>query len=147
MRRLTALIASLIITIVFIGYAEAKTVTFKLDPSDPHWVKKVDPSGVLQDLGYAWKSSSTTVDTRPEIYFKLPEVSSSKGILTFTWSKEESPDYIGWDSVEGVTPTPTPTPTPTTPAPTPTKPIPGFEVAYALAGLVALAYMLGRRCS
>ena len=42
----------------------------------------------------------------------------------------------------------TPTPTPTTPAPTPTetpKPTPGFEAVLAIAGLLAIAYLLRRR--
>ena len=89
-----------VIMLLATAIGEAKTVYFKLDPSDPHWVKKEDPEGLLQDLGYAWKSNGVAGQIRPEIYFKLPEVSSSKGILTFTWSKEESPDYIGWDSLE-----------------------------------------------
>jgi PGF-CTERM protein len=45
------------------------------------------------------------------------------------------------------TPTPviTPTPTPTaTPTPTPT-PTPGFEVVFALAGLMGVAYLLARK--
>jgi len=42
--------------------------------------------------------------------------------------------------VEEVSPTPTPTPTPT-------MPTPGFEAVFALCGLIALAYLLGRRCS
>lgn len=43
------------------------------------------------------------------------------------------------------TPTPTtPTPTPTTPTPTPTTPTPGFEVIFAIAGLLAIAYLLRR---
>ena len=45
-----------------------------------------------------------------------------------------------------VTPTPTtPTPTPTTPPPTTTTPTPGFEAVFAIAGLLAIAYLLRRR--
>ncbi|ADB58878.1 PGF-CTERM sorting domain-containing protein [Archaeoglobus profundus] len=46
------------------------------------------------------------------------------------------------------TPTPTPTtttPTPTTPPPTTTTPTPGFEAVFAIAGLLAIAYLLRRR--
>ena len=47
------------------------------------------------------------------------------------------------------TPTVTPTPTPPTPVPTP-SPIPtpkpfGFEVGFAIAGLLAVAYLVLRR--
>ena len=187
-----------------VGCVDAKTVQFRLDPSDPHWVKKVDPNGWLKDLGYAWKATSVGKGTRPEIWFKLPEVSTSSGTLRFKWSKD-IPGSYGWDSlelyaskdgatwtkiwqspywgyvgpvevtavvpagytqlkfklvdgdldfetitlykdmsvtIEGATPTPTPSPSPTMP-----KPTPGFEAVFALAGLIALAYLLGRRCS
>jgi hypothetical protein len=43
--------------------------------------------------------------------------------------------------IEGEEPTPTPTPTPTTPTPTP----PAFEAIFAIAGLLAVAYLLRRR--
>ena len=44
------------------------------------------------------------------------------------------------------TPTETPTPTPTeTPTPTPTPKQPGFEAIFAIAGLLAVAYLLRRR--
>ncbi|MEM0202383.1 MAG: PGF-CTERM sorting domain-containing protein [Archaeoglobaceae archaeon] len=44
------------------------------------------------------------------------------------------------------TPTPTPTTPPPTPTPTPTpKPTPGFEAIFAIAGLLAIAYLLRRR--
>ena len=51
------------------------------------------------------------------------------------------------------TPTPTPTPTPITPKhvtptptiSTPTPETPGFEAIFAIAGLLAIAYLLGRR--
>jgi len=44
------------------------------------------------------------------------------------------------------TPTPTPTATPTpTPTPTPKKKTPGFEAVFAIAGLIAVAYLLRRR--
>ena len=49
------------------------------------------------------------------------------------------------------TPTPTPSPTPAvsppvTPTPTPTPTPPGFEVVFAIAGLLAVAYILRRGC-
>jgi PGF-CTERM protein len=45
-----------------------------------------------------------------------------------------------------VMPTPTPTPTPTaTPTPTPTPKAPGFEAIFAIAGLLAIAYVVLRR--
>ncbi|MEM0350717.1 MAG: PGF-CTERM sorting domain-containing protein, partial [Archaeoglobaceae archaeon] len=46
------------------------------------------------------------------------------------------------------TPTPTPTPTtpkPTTPVTTPSGGIPGFEAIFAIAGLLAVAYLLNKR--
>jgi len=47
-----------------------------------------------------------------------------------------------------VTPTPTPTPTvppPVTPTPTPKPPTPGFEAVFAIAGLLAVAYLVLRK--
>ncbi|MGB2728516.1 MAG: PGF-CTERM sorting domain-containing protein [Halobacteriota archaeon] len=52
-----------------------------------------------------------------------------------------------------LTPTPTPTPTPlvapspspAAPTPTPTPPAPGFEAIFAIAGLLAVAYLVRRR--
>ncbi|WP_174591277.1 PGF-CTERM sorting domain-containing protein [Methanocella conradii] len=56
------------------------------------------------------------------------------------------PDYV---YISPVTPTPpviTPTPTPVVPTPTVTvKPTPGFEAAFALAGLLGVAYLIARK--
>jgi len=44
------------------------------------------------------------------------------------------------------TPTPSPSPTPTiAPTPTPEEGVPGFEVVFAIAGLLAVAYLFRRR--
>ena len=69
----------------------------------------------------------------------------------FNYYEAETPAFSYFAAVIKAAPTPTPTtPAPTTPTPTPAPtpakpPIPGFEAAFAIAGLLALAYLLRRR--
>lgn len=203
MRKLAVVLGLLI---VLMASATASAGSFNLQPGDPHWVKKEDPSGVLFDMGEYWLSSKVTGQKAPKIYFKLPEVANAPGILTFYYGKDV-PRSWGWDKIilyaskDGVnyqkiwespawgyvekrqvlvnipagyqylyfllsdgnlkweeirlwkpmmiistgpptTPTPTPTPTPVTPSQPPA--IPGFEAVFAIAGLLAVAYLLRR---
>lgn len=203
MKKLAVVIGLLMVLLIS---ATASAATFRLEPGDPHWVKKEDPSGVLYDMGDYWESRRVKGDVAPKIYFKLPEVVNGKGVLTFYYGKD-IPASMGWDKLQlfaskdgtnyqriwscpewgpvdkkqvvvtipagyqylyfqfndgnyywetlrlwksmdiissAPSPTPTPTPTPIRPPTTP-KPIPGFEVAFAIAGIVAVAYLLNRR--
>ncbi len=79
------------------------------------------------------------------IYYVTEECKWEKAGL---WKFEtKTIEWIHKPTVPTPTPTPTPPPTtppPTTPAPTPT-PTPGFEAIFAIAGLIAIAYLLRRR--
>jgi len=77
---------------------------------------------------------------------------SSDGKYNYYEAETQSFSYFA--AVLKPLPTPTPTPTPTTPKPevTPTTPkpeekpfIPGFEAIFAIAGMLAIAYLLRRK--
>ena len=77
----------------------ASATPFMLEPGDPHWIKKEDPSHVLHDMGEYWQSASLKGQTRPSIYFKLPEVKTASGVLTFYYGKD-IPRSRGWDKLQ-----------------------------------------------
>jgi len=196
-----AKIGIVLLAALLIAVQAADAKSFRLEPGDPHWIKKVDPKNSLIDMGGFWQATTSGSGPRPEIYFKLPEVASVEGYLTFYYGKD-IPNSYGWDSLslwastnpdgpytklwssqewgyvekkevivrvpsgyqylkfhlcdgdleweilklwkdmDITTAGPSPTPTPTVPQPV----IPGFEVAFAIAGLLAAVYLLRRRC-
>ena len=78
------------------------------------------------------------VGSKGEDVLKWPRIDFWKAILTF-YIPEPTP-----------TPTPTPPPTPIpivtpTPIPSPTPTPPGFKAVFAIAGLLAVAYLLIRK--
>jgi hypothetical protein len=82
------------------------------------------------------------------------DLTNTQHVLTISPSETKNPKstntVILVDAVDITLPTPTPTPTPTVtstptaPSPTP-APTPGFEVVFAIAGPLAVAYLLKRK--
>ena len=136
-------------------------------------VSHVVPLWSKWDRFYKWKSSEgytkrTTVNEFPAWEVYAVEVNSymlyvgiNDRFLVLTKTKNtdkatldsfaNSIDYNEIAALEGggeappaETPTPTPTPTPI-PTPIPTPAPPGFEAVFAIAGLLAVAYLVKRR--
>lgn len=72
---------------------------FRLEPGDPHFIKKVDPSNTLWEQTDLWLANAIGKTDRPEIWFKLPEIEKTGGELKFRWIKD-IPNSLGWDSLE-----------------------------------------------
>lgn len=136
-----------------IEVGEKTIITIRLlDENDKPVVTEVDvPVDISTDLGYvppslvilAGKNSSSTAFTSKDSGMAVISV-KSKGFVSGTTAIVVIP-------ASTLTPTPTPTPvaTPTpTPFPTPppaAAPAPGFEVVFAIAGLLVVAYLLRKR--
>ena len=91
-----AKIGIVLLAVLLIAVQAADAKSFRLEPGDPHWIKKVDPANVLYDRGEYWESAAIKGQTRPEIYFKLSEVAATDGRLTF-WYGKDIPKSLGWD--------------------------------------------------
>lgn len=78
-------------------------------------------------------------------------IEGKEEIYGVNWLMGNMHERLGLEAYKPPTPSPTPSPTPTsspTPTPTPSStpaPTPGFELAFAIAGLLAMAYLLRRR--
>ena len=92
-------IGIVLIAALLIAVQAAQAKSFNLEPGDPHWIREYDPDNVLHDRGLYWESAALKGQTRPEIYFKLPEVAATDGYLTF-WYGKDVPRSMGWDSLE-----------------------------------------------
>jgi len=84
----------------------------------------------------AWIDLETTVDT--VAHTATAKVSHFTIFALFATKPEVTPTPIATPTIPTVTPTPTLTPTPT-------EKVPGFEAVFAIAGLLAVAYLVVRR--
>ena len=79
----------LILAVLLLCPVEAKTVAFRIEPQDPHWVGVSDPAHLLKDYGdrYVVEVSDSGKYPRPVIFLHLPEVKDVNGNFTFKWAR------------------------------------------------------------